>query len=136
MQLADLPATEPLAGYRAATFTPTEVIESVLARVADGEPTRHATYALDEYGARKTAGESTERWQRQDPAGPLDGVPVTVKENIATAGTPMPLGTAASTLVPKERDAPAAARLRETIAVGASDGIGAGASAHSVQEQT
>jgi aspartyl-tRNA(Asn)/glutamyl-tRNA(Gln) amidotransferase subunit A len=117
VELADLPATELLAGYRAATFTPTEVIESVLARVAANEPLLHATYALDEDGARKTAGESTERWQRQEPAGPLDGVPVTVKENIATEGTPMPLGTAASTLVPKERDAPAAARLRESGAV-------------------
>ncbi len=51
------------------------------------------------------------------PCGPLDGVPLTLKENIATAGTPLPLGSAATELVPAARDAPPAARLREAGAV-------------------
>jgi len=37
---------------------------------------------------------SEARWQR-DEARALEGVPVTLKENIATQGTPVPLGTAA-----------------------------------------
>src|SRR4029077_13556560 len=49
--------------------------------------------------------------------GPLDGVPAMIKENIATKGVPIPLGTAATDLVPAERDAPPAARLREAGAV-------------------
>jgi Asp-tRNA(Asn)/Glu-tRNA(Gln) amidotransferase A subunit family amidase len=40
-------------------------------------------------------------------------VPVTIKENIATQGTPVPLGTAATELVPAAEDAPPAARLAE-----------------------
>ena len=32
---------------------------------------------------------------RGEPLAPLDGVPVTIKENIATEGVPLPLGTAA-----------------------------------------
>ena len=40
-----------------------------------------------------------------------------IKENIATRGTPVPLGTAATELVPATRDAPPAARLREAGAV-------------------
>ena len=44
-------------------------------------------------------------------------MPVTIKENIATRGTPMPLGTAATALVPAAADAPPAARLREAGAV-------------------
>jgi aspartyl-tRNA(Asn)/glutamyl-tRNA(Gln) amidotransferase subunit A len=40
-----------------------------------------------------------------------------IKENIATRGVPVPLGTAATVLVPAERDAPPAARLREAGAV-------------------
>jgi Asp-tRNA(Asn)/Glu-tRNA(Gln) amidotransferase A subunit family amidase len=47
----------------------------------------------------------------------LDGVPVTIKENIATQGTPTPLGTAATVLTPATADAPPAARLREAGAV-------------------
>ncbi|HVV20524.1 MAG TPA: amidase family protein, partial [Pseudonocardiaceae bacterium] len=116
-ELADLSAVELLAGYRTGALSPVDVIESVLDRVALGEPTLHATYALDPEGARKAAAESARRWRRGAPAGPLDGVPVTVKENIATEGTPVPLGTAATRLVPAERDAPAAARLRESGAV-------------------
>jgi aspartyl-tRNA(Asn)/glutamyl-tRNA(Gln) amidotransferase subunit A len=47
----------------------------------------------------------------------LDGVPVTIKDNIATHGDPTPLGTAASELIPAPADAPPAARLREAGAV-------------------
>jgi Asp-tRNA(Asn)/Glu-tRNA(Gln) amidotransferase A subunit family amidase len=50
-------------------------------------------------------------------AGPLDGIPATVKENIATKGTPIPLGTAARPLDPAPHDAPPAARLREAGAI-------------------
>jgi aspartyl-tRNA(Asn)/glutamyl-tRNA(Gln) amidotransferase subunit A len=49
--------------------------------------------------------------------GPLDGVPVTIKENIATRGVPVPLGAATTALVPSPVDAPPAARLREAGAV-------------------
>ena len=41
----------------------------------------------------------------------------TIKENIATRGVPMPLGTAATELAPAPDDAPPAARLREAGAV-------------------
>ena len=51
------------------------------------------------------------------PVGPLDGVPVTVKENIASKGVPMPLGTAAMPLTPMTQDAPPTARLREAGAI-------------------
>jgi Asp-tRNA(Asn)/Glu-tRNA(Gln) amidotransferase A subunit family amidase len=47
----------------------------------------------------------------------LEGVPVTIKDNIATRGVPTPLGTAATELVPAAEDAPPAARLREAGAV-------------------
>ena len=56
---------------------------------------------------------SEARWLRGEPLGPLDGVPVTLKENIATQGDPMPLGTAATELAPAPADAPPAARVRE-----------------------
>ena len=115
--LADLTATELLVRYRDGSVSPVEVIESVLARVESVEPKLCATYALDPLGARQVARESERRWRRGEPAGPLDGVPVTVKENIATEGTPVPQGTAATELVPAVEDAPAAARLREAGAV-------------------
>ena len=60
--------------------------------------------------------ESEARWLRGE-ARALEGVPVTLKENIATRGTAVPLGTAATSLMPAAQDAPPAARLREAGAV-------------------
>jgi Asp-tRNA(Asn)/Glu-tRNA(Gln) amidotransferase A subunit family amidase len=115
--LHDLSAVELVAGYAAKTFSPSEVLDDVLAHIAVWEPHIKALYAFDPDGARTVARASTLRWQRGTPVGPLDGVPATVKENIATRGTPVPLGTAATTLVPALADAPPAARLREAGAV-------------------
>ena len=44
-------------------------------------------------------------------------MPVTIKDNIATKGQPVPLGAASVKLVPAEKDAPPAARLRESGAI-------------------
>lgn len=115
--LADLTATELLAHYRDGSLSPVEVTEAVLARVASLEPKLCALYALDPMAAREAARESERRWLRNDPAGALDGVPITIKENIATRGTPVPQGTAATELIPAAEDAPAAARLRAAGAV-------------------
>src|SRR6185436_18495692 len=56
-------------------------------------------------------------WANGAPKGPLDGVPVTVKENIASKGVPVPLGTVAMPLNPAAQDAPPPARLREAGAI-------------------
>ena len=93
------------------------MLDDVLAHVAVWEPHIKALYAFDPDGARAVAKASTERWHKGEPMGLLDGVPVTIKENIATKGVPMPLGAASMPLVPAERDAPPAARLREAGAV-------------------
>ena len=115
--LHDLSAVDLIAGFRSEQFTPSEVLEDVLAHVALWEPHIKALYAFDPDGARATARTSTERWQKGEPAGPLDGVPVTIKDNIATKCLPVPLGAATTKLVPVEVDAPPAARLREAGAV-------------------
>ena len=89
----------------------------MLARIERWEPHLHATYALDADAALAQARDSEARWRRGEPLSALDGVPVTIKENIATRGVPMPLGCAATELVPAADDAPPAARLREAGAV-------------------
>jgi aspartyl-tRNA(Asn)/glutamyl-tRNA(Gln) amidotransferase subunit A len=116
-RLHTLSATELLAAYRDKSLSPVEVTRAVLARIAAWEPHLHATYALDPDAALAQAEAAQARWLRGAPQGPLDGVPAMLKENIATQGVPTPLGTAASVLLPAERDAPPAARLREAGAV-------------------
>jgi aspartyl-tRNA(Asn)/glutamyl-tRNA(Gln) amidotransferase subunit A len=115
--LHDLSAVDLIAGYRAKQFSPFEVLEDVLSHVALWEPHIKALYAFDPDGARKAAKASTERWDQGEPSGALDGIPVTIKDNVATKGQPVPLGAASVPLVPAERDAPPVARLRESGAV-------------------
>src|SRR4030088_805198 len=115
--LHDLSAVDLIAGFRARQFSPSEVLQDVLAHIAVWEPHIKALSAFDPEGARATEKLSTERWERGEPAGPLDGVPATIKENIATKGVPVPLGAATTSLVPAAADAPPAARLREAGAV-------------------
>ena len=115
--LIDLTAVDLLAAFAARRVSPLDYWDAVEARIAGFEPTIAALYAYDPEGARRAAAASTERWAKGTPLGPLDGVPVTVKELIATAGVPVPLGTAATPLVPAREDAPAAARLREDGAI-------------------
>ncbi len=115
--LHDLPAHALLAAYRQRTLSPVEVVADVLAHIGRWEPHIQATYLLRPEAALAQARASEARWLRGEPLGALDGVPATIKENIATRGDPMPLGTAATTLVPAAADAPPAARLREAGAV-------------------
>src|SRR5712671_3388609 len=115
--LHDLSAVDLIAGYRARQFSPSEVLEDVISHIAVWEPHIKALYAFDPKGARAVAKASTDRWHKDEPTGMLDGVPVTIKDNIATKGQPVPLGAASATLVPSAVDAPPAARLREAGAV-------------------
>ena len=115
--LHDFSAVDLLKGYEAKSFSPSEVLDDVLGHVAKWEPHLQALYAFDPDGARAVAKQSTERWRNGAPQGVLDGVPATIKENIATKGTPVPLGSIVTTLVPAAVDAPPAARMREAGAV-------------------
>jgi aspartyl-tRNA(Asn)/glutamyl-tRNA(Gln) amidotransferase subunit A len=103
--------------YRAGTLSPVEVTQSVLDHVAQWEPHLCASYLLRPEHALAQARASEARWHQGAPCGPLDGVPVTIKENIATRGDPTPLGTRATDAFPAVADAPPAARLREAGAV-------------------
>jgi aspartyl-tRNA(Asn)/glutamyl-tRNA(Gln) amidotransferase subunit A len=115
--LHELSAAEMGRAFAARELSPVDVARAVLAHIERWEPQLHATWALDAEAALAQARAAEARWQRDEGLGPLDGVPVTIKENIATRGTAVPLGTAATELVPAAEDAPPAARLREAGAV-------------------
>ena len=115
--LHDLAATELVALYRKRELSPVEATRAVLNRIAAWESRLCATYALDAESALAAARESEMRWRKGEPLGAIDGVPSMIKENIATRGTPVPVGTAATLLVPAANDAPPAARMRESGAV-------------------
>jgi aspartyl-tRNA(Asn)/glutamyl-tRNA(Gln) amidotransferase subunit A len=115
--LHDLSAQELVSAYRERSLSPVEVTQAVLDHVARWEPHLQATWLLRPEAALEQARASEARWRRGEPLGPLDGVPTTIKENIATRGDPLPAGTAAVDLKPAAADAPPAARLKEAGAV-------------------
>lgn len=115
--LADFTACQLGQGYRSGAFSPVEAMRAVAARLEVAEPLLAATWAVDMEAAFAEAAAAEARFRAGTPIGPLDGVPVTVKELIATRGVPKPLGTAAGDLTPMTEDAPPAARLREAGAI-------------------
>jgi Asp-tRNA(Asn)/Glu-tRNA(Gln) amidotransferase A subunit family amidase len=114
--LHDRSAVELLALYARREASPVEVCTELLAHIERCEPKIAALWAQGAEGALTAARASEARWRRSE-ALPLDGVPVTIKDNIATRGVLVPLGCAATPLVPAAADAPPAARLREAGAV-------------------
>ncbi len=99
--------------YRCRALSPVEVTRSALHHIAQWEPHLNASYLLHAERAIASARASESRWLRKQPLSALDGVPLTLKDNIATRGDCMPLGTRATTNAPAAADAPPAARLRE-----------------------
>ena len=117
MQPFRMSAAALLGAYRTRALSPVEAMASVIGRVEAYEPHIHATWLFTPERALKEARASEARWARGEPIGPLDGVPVTVKDNIATRGDPKPVGTAAEDMTPQQADAPPAQRLREAGAI-------------------
>ena len=112
-----LSAAQLVGAYAAGELSPLEVARELIAHLQRWEPHLRATWDFKPDEALAMAAESEARWLQRCPRGPLDGVPVTIKENIATRGVAMPLGSAATLLLPAAGDAPPAARLRDAGAV-------------------
>jgi hypothetical protein len=83
--LISLSATELIARYAAREVSPVEVLDVVLARIDDRERVLNAFSVRETDLARMQAQASAARWTRGD-ARLIDGVPLTLKENIATFG--------------------------------------------------
>jgi len=110
----ELDALQVAAQYAAGALSPVDVARASLDRIGAWEPRLNAMYRIDAEGALAAAKAAEGRWRAKRPLSPLDGVPVTIKENIYTKGDPAPIGTAASfDAAPQPADAPPAARLRE-----------------------
>ena len=115
--LHTLSSGEMTAAYARGDLSPVEVTQAVLDHIARWEPHLQASYLLRPERALAQARASEARWLKGQPCGLLDGVPVTIKENIATQGDPLPAGTAATELILAKDHAPPAARLFEAGAV-------------------
>jgi aspartyl-tRNA(Asn)/glutamyl-tRNA(Gln) amidotransferase subunit A len=93
-QLSFLTASELVAGYKAGSFTPSDVVASHLARIAALNDKVHAFIDVYADEARAAAQASTQRYADGKPLGALDGVPVGVKDLIEIEGKVCTAGSA------------------------------------------
>jgi aspartyl-tRNA(Asn)/glutamyl-tRNA(Gln) amidotransferase subunit A len=115
---AELTATELIAAYRAGELSPVEATEAALQRIRRHDPQVNAFCLVDADAALSSAKESEERWRRGEPAGSLDGVPISIKDILLTKGWPTLRGSrTVDPAGPWEVDGPHVARVREHGAV-------------------
>jgi amidase len=84
--LVFLPAHQLAELIRTGKVTSAEAVEAYLEQIAKHNPGLNAIVTLDADGARKRAREADEALARGEVWGPLHGVPVTIKDNLATRG--------------------------------------------------
>jgi aspartyl-tRNA(Asn)/glutamyl-tRNA(Gln) amidotransferase subunit A len=100
------------ASYESGEITPMHVAEAHLLRISQRDPALHAFIHVSTDVAMRQAEASAERWRRGQALGPLDGLMLTLKDNIDVAGMPCTAGTAAFAQRQPEHDALLYQRLR------------------------
>jgi aspartyl-tRNA(Asn)/glutamyl-tRNA(Gln) amidotransferase subunit A len=117
-QTAFMTATELLKRFQAGELSPVEATRAALDRIEALNHRVNAFCLVDADTALGAARASERRWRRGQPAGVLDGVPVSIKDLLLTRGWPTLRG---SRLIAEDQDwsedAPSVARLREHGAV-------------------
>jgi aspartyl-tRNA(Asn)/glutamyl-tRNA(Gln) amidotransferase subunit A len=87
LPLTELTATQALARMRAGRLSPVTLVEALLASIATQDPVLKAWVSLDRSGSLNAAHAAERAW-REGTAGPLCGIPVSVKDLIFTRGLP------------------------------------------------
>ncbi|HTZ34686.1 MAG TPA: amidase [Stellaceae bacterium] len=116
--LAFLSAARLLALYRRKELSPVAATEAALRRLETYEGALNAFVLYDPESALAAARASEARWQKGEPQGMLDGVPVAIKDTQLTRGWPRLVGS--KTIDPDQEwqeDAPSVAGLRRENAV-------------------
>jgi Asp-tRNA(Asn)/Glu-tRNA(Gln) amidotransferase A subunit family amidase len=108
---------EIVAGIRGKTFSPVEVVDAHLERVAEVQPKLNAFVYLDGEAARRQARLAEAAVMRGDRLGPLHGVPVTIKSCMDVAGWPAAAGSLLRKDYVAQMDAPLVERLRGAGAI-------------------
>ncbi|WP_081082769.1 amidase family protein [Burkholderia cepacia] len=114
--LCELSASELNALYSNRRASPVDVMHNILERIQLLNPAVNAFCQIAD-DALDLARASEVRWQRGAPLSPLDGVPISIKDNISIAGLSTRYGSRATTPEAAASDSPSVARLREAGAI-------------------
>ncbi len=105
------------AAVRARRLSPVEVTDAVLARLARLNPSLNAYCTVTAGAARSSARAAEAAVMAGGPLGPLHGVPVSIKDLIATRGVRTTWGSKIHERVVPEEDAPLVERLKAAGAI-------------------
>ncbi len=104
--------------YASRELSPVEVLRAVIDHSEAVNRSINALFCFRPEQAIESAKQSEARWKVDTALGPLDGVPMTVKDSVAIAGWPYFHGIGANrSLPPSNHDSPPAIALREAGAV-------------------
>ena len=109
-------ATGLAALYSARKLTPVDAVSCLLERIERIDPALNSFVAINPH-LKRQAEESAERIASGEPRGPLEGIPIAVKDNIAVAGMPAAWGSRVLAGKICEADELPIARLREAGAL-------------------
>jgi aspartyl-tRNA(Asn)/glutamyl-tRNA(Gln) amidotransferase subunit A len=113
-------AAELHAAYRAGTLTPAQVASAALDHIDRTDPTLNTLVHVRRDGFLADAQASTLRFTQGRPAGDLDGIPLSIKDNLLTVDMPTTWGCEAlrDHLDPRDEVAVARARGAGALIVG------------------
>jgi len=112
-----LSATEVLARFKSKSLTPNDYLAACLEQISRFNPKINAVTAMDAERAVSEASSATLRWQAGNPMGPLDGLPIGVKDLQDTKGLLTTHGSIRARGNVPDRDLPMVARLRAAGAI-------------------
>ena len=116
MSIWQTDVTALLDAYAAGQVTPVQAVEGMLARIESLNSTLNAYTAMNDLGLSEAVA-ATARWRAGAPNGPLDGVPLIIKDNLVTAGMPAAWGNARLARQISSQDEAPIARLRAAGAI-------------------
>ncbi len=116
-ELTHLGVREAAALVREGGLSPVALVEAYLARIAARNDELNVFRTVMAEGALEAAAAAEAAVAAGGPLGPLHGVPVAVKDNIAVDGVRMTAGTSVLRDHVADRDAPVVTRLREAGAI-------------------
>jgi Asp-tRNA(Asn)/Glu-tRNA(Gln) amidotransferase A subunit family amidase len=109
-------AVELLAAYKRKELSPVEVVKTLLARIDQINPKLNAVVTRTDDMALSAAKESEKAFQKGTPR-PLEGVPITIKDNVFTKGVRTTWGSKLYENFVPDRDAVLVERIKNAGAV-------------------
>lgn len=115
--LVALPATDIIDAFKHGSLTPSDYLAACLVQIHHINPAINALTVIDIERAIPQAAQATRRWQAGTPLGPLDGLPIGVKDLQNTRGLLTTYGSARARANVPDNDLPMVARLRAAGAI-------------------